>query len=123
MVATVEQEWDLAEAMTDVARVYGRNASGRYTVTVKESLPCRISEANFRDSAGADRAELAALRRLYWIENYEMPADAVVQLNATDRRWNVRPETVRTLSQPDGGMAHWECDIVGSNRAPAPTPR
>lgn len=109
--------------MTDTATVYGRDASGRSTVAVKASLPCRVSTASFHDAAGADRAELAATRTLYWIENYPMPPDAVVQLNGTDRRWNVRPETIRYLAQPDGALGHWECDLVGSNRPPAPVTR
>lgn len=114
--------WEFGDLMTDVATVYGR-AAGRSTVVTKASLPCRVSTANFHAAAGADRAELAATRTLYWVEDYAMPPDAVVQLNGTDRRWNVLPETIRKIAQPDGAFAHWECDVLGSNRPPAPVTR
>lgn len=115
--------WEFGDLLTDVATIYGRATSGRSTVVTKASLPCRVSTANFHDAAGADRAELAAVRTLYWVEDYELAPDAVVQINGSDRRWNVRPETIRRIAQPDGSLAHWECDLLGSNRPPAPVTR
>jgi hypothetical protein len=66
---------------------------------------------------------LAATRTLYWTEEYAMPPDARVELNHEGRQYNVRPETIRRLTQPDGGLAHWECDLIGPPRPPASVTR
>lgn len=119
----VADAWAFGGMMTDLATIYGRSSTGRATAVQRADLPCRVAQASFRDQAGGDRTELASVRSLLWIEDYEMPADAVVQLNGGAQRWNVRPETIRYVRTPDGALGHWECDVVGSNRQPAPVTR
>jgi len=120
---TVEQAWFFEDLTTDFITVYGRGSSGRADVIVQDNLPCRISMVDHFDAAGEARAELSALRTLYWTTDYPMPPDARVELNHDGRTWNVRPETVKYVQQSDGGLAHWECDLLGINRNPAPVIR
>lgn len=116
--------WAFAGMLDSVATVYSRaSGTGLATVVARDNLPVRISHVAPGDASGIGRAELAATRQLLWTDDYAMPPDAVVELNHDGRRWNVRPETVRNPKQPDGKLAHWECELVGPPRAPEGTVR
>ena len=58
-----------------------------YAVAVKSNLRVRLGHLSTAGAATAvERAELAALRRLYWTEDYAMPEGARVEVDG--RRWN-----------------------------------
>lgn len=122
--AAVQRAWEMGDLLTDTFTIYSRDATGRATVVEYADVPCRVSTSNFRDAGSAqDRAELAQVRTLYWIAAVPLLPDQQVELNNDGRRWNVRPETIRTIQMPDGGLHHNEADLLGSSRPPAPTPR
>lgn len=67
------------------ASVYA--SSDDFTAAVKTGLKVRLAHLSTAGApTAADRAELAALRRLYWAEAYAMPEGAQVEVEG--RRWN-----------------------------------
>lgn len=115
------ENYDLVDLMTDSATIYGRGVTGRADSVLLASLPCYLSTAHFRNVAGAARAELASVRTLYWLQDYDIPPDAQIQINGDSRRFNLRQETQRLLSLPDDSLHYHTADLIGSARTPSPT--
>ncbi len=109
-------EWALGDFMTDRASFHLRAGGVVQATPVKANLPCRVSMVERSNMAGAQRAELAALRTMFWIENYTPPLDCVVRLNGEARNWNIRIETLHHNHDKDRDLDYWECDLSGASR-------
>jgi hypothetical protein len=101
-----------AGLLDKTATVYAADpAAGGYTVAAKSGLRCRLSIVGSGQArSGDERAELAALRRLYWAESYAMPND--VQVEIDDERWNVMNGTQQAPTMPGGAVAYRSCDLA-----------
>jgi hypothetical protein len=100
-----------AEMMSDSADVYTADlATGRYTVLAQADLPCRLAVIRPGTTSAPERAELAAMRRLYWGPDYAMPDYAQVEINS--ERWNVVQGTVTAPTWLDGTVINYQCDVV-----------
>ena len=61
------------------ATVDTTDPSGKYTVVAQSGLACRLAQMPVGSGAtSAERAELAATRRLSWDASYTMPAFAEI---------------------------------------------
>lgn len=84
---------------------------GSYTVLAKSGLVCRLVHVNTSQSKPADeRAEVAHKRRLMWVPDYEMPANAEFVVDG--QRWSVQPETVEAIRGISSAVEYRRCTAV-----------
>lgn len=90
------------------ADVYAETpATGAYTTSVKEGLPCRLLHIDYRAvTTSQDRATLAAERIFVWpAAEYTLPAYCQLEVNGT--RWQpVEITAYERLDGPDGTTHH-----------------
>lgn len=97
---------------THTASVYTAGTSGTYTVLAREGLPVRLAVLSLKGTTSLpERTELAALRRLSWGPEYQMPAHAQVEIGG--ERWNVVEDTVTAhVYPPTGQTVRYSADVV-----------
>lgn len=99
----------LREWLIDSADVFTEHATtGRYTVSAKTGLACRLAKIS-TENAGTARVELLGARRLIWQE-YEMPAN--VQVAVAGARWNIVEGTIATYRNKRGTEIYRAADVV-----------
>lgn len=113
---------ELADLMTDTATVYAQAtvAPRAYTQAVKTDLVCLLTEISTgRDTAqtAGSRAELAALRELYWVGSYVMPRNVRLQLNGQPERWMVIDQTVTPVPAGSNPPELWHADVQVQRQA------
>jgi hypothetical protein len=84
-------------ALDQLATIYARTPpSGRYSTVVKQNLQCRLVPLNVQapQAAGA-RAELMAIRDLFWDASYVMPENVQVLVDGT--RWQPQAGTFTSI--------------------------
>ncbi len=100
--------------LLDTATVYTDQGSpdGLYDVVVKAGLKCRVASIGRRQLSAttADRAELAALRLLFWERAYAMPAN--MQIDVGGERWNVNSDTYTARRGPGGGVIQHNAEMT-----------
>lgn len=94
------------------ATVYTEGAGGAFTVVAKVNLGCRLSTISGRGATTTvDRAELLAMRQLFWDPSYDMPECCQIEIDGV--RWNPQPGTFVAPTRPIGGIiAYRACDVV-----------
>lgn len=102
---------DIADLMTETATVWGENnTTGAHDVALVTGLRCRLAHVSLQPaSSGFQRAELAAIRELYWEPSYVMPETAVLEVNGA--RWNVRAGTFGAFKDEAGVVQYRHCDV------------
>lgn len=98
--------------LRDSATVYGEDAgTGAYTTVVQAALACRLAHVNVNPGqTGAERSELAALRRLLWDPSYVMPETAQIEVSGI--RWGPVAGTFAAMRGPSGQVSYRACDVV-----------
>lgn len=87
------------------------NTDGDYTVIDNDSLPCRLTLVSPEDGKDAqDRAELAAMRRLLWDQDYTMDEKARVTIEGID--WAVVAGSFAKVTGIGGRPIYRRCELV-----------
>jgi hypothetical protein len=99
--------------LTMRATVYGRSASGTYTVVAKQGLACRLELVDRQPApTSRDRAELGATGSFFWDAEYDLPEQAQVVVDAyPGRKWNVVAGTLWPTTLPGSGTIVRSCDV------------
>jgi hypothetical protein len=112
----------LRQVLTMRATVWARTGgTGPYNSAVKMDLACRLDTLDLHPGAtSSQRAELAALRSLFWDTAYDLPEQGVqVEIispaNYAGQRWNVIAGTRRPEIMP--GFDETICIAVDVRRA------
>ena len=80
--------------MPQTASVYtAAPVGGVFSVLVKSGLRCQLAHAGGTASSAPERAELAAVRVLYWDAAYTLPTE-YVRVVVAGEAWNVVAGTV-----------------------------
>ena len=99
-----------AGLLDSLATVYTQGVGGGYTVSAKTNLAARLSTVSAKGATSApDRAELAAVRQLFWDPSYTMPTYCQVEIGGV--RWNVVPNTIAAPTK-GGVVIYCSCDVV-----------
>ncbi len=99
-----------AGMLDSTATVYTQGVGGGYTVSAKTGLACRLSTVSAKGATSApDRAELAAIRQLFWDPSYTMPTYCQVEIGGV--RWNPIPATIAAPTK-GGAVVFRVCDVV-----------
>ena len=99
------------ELLADTAVVYTPDQTGAFTTVANAALACWLRPVGTRAAASAaQRAELAALRRLTWVD-YVMPDYAQVEIDGN--RYNVVHGTVVGYRYAETGeVIQYSCDLI-----------
>lgn len=94
------------------ADVYTEDSTtGAYTTLARADLPCRLGIVSTQGATSApERAELAAIRRLVWGPDYDMPER--VQIEVDGQRYNPMPGSFAAPTWPGGGVVYRSCDLM-----------
>jgi hypothetical protein len=97
----------------ELATIYTRAAGGTYTTVSTTGMPCRLEAVSVSEAVtGGGRAELAALRSLYYHPDYTVPNDARIGIVGRPERWQVRANTQTPYPEDSDTPAWWQVDVV-----------
>lgn len=108
MPLPTRRQGGIAALLHQTADVYAETDD--YAVPVKTGLRCRLGHLSPNAAtSGNERAELLDLRRLFWAEDYVMPAGAQVLIDG--QRWNTMRGTFAALDGVADRNVYRSCDV------------
>jgi hypothetical protein len=90
--------------------IYTEDSAGRYLTVAASGVRCRLYPIGAGGATGPARAELAALRRLFWEPPTIISEHAQIEVDGT--RYNVIAGTVQERFGPTGTLSHYEGEVM-----------
>jgi hypothetical protein len=98
--------------MPQTASVYtAAPVGGAFSVLAKSGLRCQLAHVGGAATSAPERAELAAVRVLYFDPAYSLPSDHC-QVEVRGERWNVVPGTVTDQRDQRDVLCYRKCDLT-----------
>jgi hypothetical protein len=99
--------------MPQTASVYTEDPTdGDFSVLATSGLRCQLAHVSGGSATTApDRAELAAMRVLYFDPSYSLPSDHC-QVEVRGERWNVLAGTVTEQRNVSDVLVYRRCDLM-----------
>jgi membrane protein implicated in regulation of membrane protease activity len=105
----------IEDALFQTADVYTKDAgTGKWTVQSRTGLQCRLATqqylTNQHGSGTPDRSRGLPGRRLIWVEEYELPQSAQVEVDG--QRWNVVQGSEMRAEDKHGEVYYRGADVL-----------